>query len=1007
MIEKISAFDPEKNSVEKIIPATISANYNAVSPKWMAKIIKRQQVSSLMHKILGAESANTSDFVSSTLADSTPSLSILDRLKIQQKNLLHVISNLILNSSSFHQEEATISWKGVEPHHLIQWLKDKGYVSVAQKLESQTGYPWDEFRKIRSPILIEQLVDIYSLCHHKKVSQKDTQKFIDFALYLANLTLSSNLRQEYPRSYEIINDAKQVLGQLIYLINQDSHSATRAIDTPLYQKALENIKDVFSLKIQEICARLQSHYRAHYKTLLQDPEIALNTMIPVEIAKALLTDIGTINIGIIEALSDIFLSDEKRPINHEINLEHAFNLLQNSPRLRAEFEKIRCPHSSKTGSQDIIRITLDLPHTYPVTSWDTRLTALIALLSHLRQGEDRSCFAIALAIEILSAHLDFCVKDLRQILEEGKLTRCMKGIRKEIPFIKRINDETLYKKINFNSEGEIIVHNKKKAPLWQAPGLISACHSIGLEDPKAILLAIIHQLPPLNQKYFYKIEIRTLLKKLCEQAKSIHNLDHSLENLYNQACFAFSSQTSQPLLKIWENAIANMAEAEEGSMIKTAILESTLDALQFKLGELQIPPSLLLQRLLLLFQKLLYEKIRLQYDPAISNGSNAKSTEGGFVLYTKKQRIDNERSFRLFLLNILLEVNDKMKKSLTSNFELQEINQVLEILTFYIDTSEFIGYLLARYHPANKLTISKLSHGYPIIYEHLPFTPWITQTGNNSKFLLKIYFESEKPIQTEKFTAQSAKEALTNIIEICKRMSEDEKQLFLNNPNKLKPFCILGKHRLPFMAGHPSLANAWQQDYPIEKWIEQFVIIPGREIAETVIDKETKQNLLLCLQEEILPKAMAEDKIQATIELIQQISEALTIKQYRNHILKICESIHPMLIESLSGKLAHQIDTSLCQSLQPKLKKQLEDSAVHFADTNWCNGIQDLHFCFAVNPGTGELELWEAYANGTHLMALDQHYWLFNQKWEFLTIEDLIPDDSSYLVVPDLISNPF
>jgi hypothetical protein len=980
------------------VETALSAPCCPFKARWLAKIANnRQQISHLTHKLL-AEESRLSEKGPST--ETTQASTILERLQIQQRNLIHAISNFILvgNASSDTNVEGTSS-SDFTKSELIQWLKDRGYTSLANKLTLRQGYPWDEIEKIRSPILMEQLVDIYLLCCHKNFesneNQINTQKLVDFAISLARLATTSN--QQYSRSYALVDDAKHMLGQLLYLINKDPSLAIKAIDVPQFKEALEKIKDEFSVQIQEICQQLYKNYKAHQETLLQDPEVALNTLIPVVVAKALLTDIGTINVGIIDALSDIFLSQEKPPLNYEVNLSYALTILQRSPKLRAEFENIHSPRSHKLMSNDVIRASLGLSPHRSINDLDTRLTALIALLSHLRQGEDRSCFAVSLAIEILSAHLGFCIKDLRQLLEEGKLTRNVKGIQKDIPFVKRISDENLHKKISFNNQGELIIQGERKAPLWEAPGLQAACQSIGILDSRQAILAAIHELPPLEKTENYQIEVKLLIQKICEKAQqAISNAD--FDHLYAQACFAFSSQTAQPLLKVWENAIANMAEAEEGSMIKSAILESTLDALQFKLGELRIPPSPLLQHFFLYIQKSLYEKIRLQYDPTLLHSdSDSNAKEGGFVLYHQKQRIDNEKAFRHFILDILLEVNTKMRKPSMSDIQQHELQEVMKILTSYIDSDEFIGYLLARYHPSNKLAVSQLSRGHSLPYERLQYTPWMTQTGNNSKALLKIYFETDKPISAERFIPSGAEEALTNIIDMCKRMSEHEKTLFLNNPNKLKPLCIVGKHRLPFMAGNPSLAKAWQQDCPTKEWIARFVIKPGKEIAETVIDSETKDHFLKHVQENLLPNLTSAERIKSCMKLILQLPEGLTIKEYRTHVLKICQTI-PLLAPSALDKLARQIDTALCQSLEPSLKKKLEDSAVHFADTNWCSGIQDIHFCFAVNPGTGELELWEAYANGSHLMALDQQYWLFNQKWEFLTIQELIPDDSTYLL---------
>lgn len=996
----LSASEPEKISPDLLIsPVTLPLTGNILKPKWLAKIAARRQLaSSLVHKTLAADASNESNLSPS---ESSPAFTILDPLKMQQNNLFHVISNLILFPlfSSQEMPETQLA-KNISKPDLIEWLKEKGFLSLAEKMEFQTGYPWNEFKKIRSPILIEQLVDIYLLCRHKKVSEDNTNKLVNFALHFAQIASSPNFTREYHNSYEILNDTQQMLGQLIYLINQDPNYGIQAIETPHYQLAVENIKDAFNDKIQDICERLQSHYLLHLQAPLQNPEIALHTRIPFEVAKALLTDIGTINFGIIDTLSDIFLSTDSKPINHEINLAHALALLHRSPRLRAEFEKINSPASPTTPSNSVIRIALGLPPEYPINSFECRLTALIAILSHLRQGEDRSCFAVSLAIEILSSHLGFCFKDLRQVLEDGKLTRCVKGVEKDIPFIKKINDENLHKSIDISRKGNLVINLENKAPLWEAPGILAACHSIGIIDAKEAILDTLSQFT-FNKDGLFKVEIKILLQKICEQVlinKYKDSEKPSLDHLYTQASFAFSSQTSQALLKVWENAIANMAEAEEGSMIKTSILTTILDALQYKLGELKIPPSLTLQRFFLHIQKSLYERIRLQYDPTIiSSKEGGTHSAGGFFLLDQTNKIEDEKSFKLFLFNILQEIKNRMLLNSSTEIEKFQLNQVYGILSTHLESKEFIAYLLARYHPSNKLAISQMARGRPLDYSTVQSTPWLTRMGNDSKALLKIFFEYEKPIQTEKFIVSGAEEALTKIIEMCKRMSEEERQLYLKNPNKLKPLCILGKHRLPFMAGNPSLANAWQQEYSTQVWIEKFVLAPGKKIAETVIDAETKSQFIQRLQNDIVNIYIPKTKINTVLDLIKQIPSDSLIKQYRGKILNILQS-HSQPSTVIIDKLTRQIDTALSQSLEPHLKKILEDSAVHFADTNWCEGIQDLHLCFAVNPGTGELELWEAQANGSHLMALDQNYWLFNQKWEFLTIpEDLIPDDSCYL----------
>lgn len=992
-----SEVDPESILAAGVL--SVSQDETALKPKWLTKIAKnRQRVSKLMQKMFVEEAICDRHFLTPPNEFSPPYM-ILDRLQTHQKKLLHEISNLIIPTVPAGMMEEIQITPNENKFPLFPWLREKGYLALAEKLEQETGYPWDEFKKIRSPILIEQLVDIYLLCIHKKIKIEETEKIIRFTLYLANWATSTHLREEYSQSYEVINDTKQILGQFIYLLNQDPSFALKTLNEEHYEVVLNNIKDAFSNHIPEICERLQNHYSAHYATQLQDPEIALHMRIPIEIAKALLTDIGTINIGIIDSLSDIFLSPDNTPINHDINLMHALTLLQRSPKLRAEFEKISSPHSSLNPSTNIIREVLELSPDEIIGPLDGRLTALIAILSHLRQGGDRSCFAVSLAIEILSSHLGYCFKDLRQLLEEGKLTRRVGKIKKDIPFVKRISDKDLHKIITFNEEGKLMINDQREAYLWESPGLLGACRSIGVADPKTTLLAVIQNLPRPEEGKSYTIEIKGLIAKICEQLRSESFDLAELDQLYNQACFAFSSQTTQPLLKVWENSIANMAEAQEGSMIKTAILESILDSLQFKLGQLAIPPSLLLQRFFLCTQQLLHDGIQLQYDPIVQGfeEGNHSSNEGGFVLYYNNERIGDVAAFRLFVRNILEETNQHLLRRFSfSDLENMQLRNALDVLISHLNSEEFIGYLLSRYHPSNKIAVGQSSHAHPIVYNHLRYTPWLTQTGNDSKALLKIYLESDTPIQSEKFIVSGAEEALTKIIEMCKHMSEDEKKLYLNNPNKLKPLCILGKHRLPFMAGNSSLSSAWKQECSTQSWIENVVLNPGKKIADTIIDPLSKQNFIGYL-EKILPYDLSNEAKQHISNQLRERQDDLTIKEYRNSVLALCLSMHTFS-KGAAEVLTRHIDTALCNSLVPELKKILEESAVHFADTNWCEGIQDLHLCFAVNPGTGKLELWEVQSNGTHLTALDQNYWLYNQKWEFLTMpEDLIADDSSYL----------
>ncbi|MDP1880107.1 MAG: hypothetical protein Q8K60_04130, partial [Parachlamydiaceae bacterium] len=423
-----------------------------------------------------------------------------------------------------------------------------------------------------------------------------------------------------------------------------------------------------------------------------------------------------------------------------------------------------------------------------------------------------------------------------------------------------------------------------------------------------------------------------------------------------------------------------------------AISDAILDALQFKLGEKKVPDSKTVEKLLLTIQKIINQNINIQYDPDIRRDllTESQTKEAGFILYYNTYRIDNQIKFINFILLILNKSKEKISQNL-KKIEEEELNQILNILIPYIPSYQFICYVLIKYFPSNneilKLAAKKKNHS---TYQ-FQYTPWITKIGSNSKALMKVYFEKEFIIEAESFILKNAEQALIKMIDFCKAMKQEEKVLFYFNPYKFIPFCITGKHRFPFMPGHPSLLRAWNDSTPTYDWLESTVIQPGLEIANSIIDKTTAKNLLKKIDHKILPHFFTPEIKKMIFSQIDRIDKKMKIKAYRDAIINVCE--HALADSSKEELLKREIDSAICQSLSIELKTKLENSTVYFGDTNWNQGIHDLHFCFLINPGTAQLELFESYSNGTNLKALDQNYWLINQKWEFLTKEELLLDD--------------
>ena len=995
----------------------------------------------------------------STLSAAYPhhdNLSAKHRSEQLESTSLNHISNLLLSTlPSSPPSEANV---GVSEANVrvLEWLKLKGFTSLHEKLTGHSGFPWDQIKSLPSPLLMEQLVYLYLLLLHKQ-KEKEAVWIIGFALKLIHIAYTANPKNQK----ELVEETKQILGQLTYLIDHDLENTLKAIQSSKFKDAVAYIKEAFTAQMQAMCQRLHDSYTAHFATPLQSPEIAINTLIPSEIAKALLTQNGNINVGIIDLLSDIFLSHASLHINHEANLSYALKVLQQSPKLREEFGKVHAPPPYHIPSNQVIRASLGLSDEIPVTDFHAQLTILIALMSHLRQEGDVSCFAVSLAIEILSSQLLNCFKDLSHLLQEGKLTRNIKGLERDIPFLAKIYDDNLNRVIQINSEGSLILNGERYSKIWKAPAILAVARSLGITDCQKAIHQLLKKSKPLAEGQYHSLTTKHLLKKLAEQAavftpssrisvsrersdvafwdegialaiaeeknaaedllagdrkllQEVNRAEQAVsfnskgthEELYAKARLMFSASTCQPLLKAWENAIANMAEAGEGSMVKSNILKATLDAFKFYIGDYEkekgkkfFPQNQFMVEFFLTIRNHLDQTIRLQYDPAAKENESQLSEEG-FVLYENKNKIESQAAFIQFLQRVFKRLPDLFVNNSLKNANENLFTEALTILPKHIESNDFLIVLLARYNSVNIDNIKKIMAETPqenkMDFSSLRYTPWISQTCNRSDIVMRVYSASNVPVKMSSFISQEAKETLTHIINLCKMMSNEEKLLFKDNPNRLKSLSILGKHRFPFMAGHPSLMKAWTQGVPTPKWIEEQVIQPGLELTRVKMDRHTQDLLWNKLKTEVFPSCIPKEKIEACLEAVKQLPPDILINRYRQEVIEQCKKIR---IRFDSQRLARMIDSSLCQCMPPDLRKKLENSAIHFADTNWHRNIHDIHFCFAVNPSNGELELWKVYANGSHLVALDQNYWIKNQTWEFFTLpDDLLRDDARKLV---------
>lgn len=888
-------------------------------------------------------------------------------------SLKYALLNLVSNASSM---------KHTVEDSFYTWLEEKGYTTLSQLLKKQSGEPWNSIKKLQFPILMEQLVELH-LLSAKQTDRKTAnlqELAVSFGLELSNLAL---INEREGKSDESIDDAKQVLGKLIYFIDRYPNKSFKILQEGNVERIVHRLNDEFEQVLFDLVSKLNNHYRAHSNAKLQSAHVATHTKIPLKIAEMLVTNRNTINVGIIDHLEEIFLSNPHSLLNHEISLSYALKLLQKSPKMRAMIENIHAPEHPDMESNDVVRASLGLDHDIEVTDRHAMIATLTALLSHLRQSDDISCFAISLAIEILSSHLGYCVRDLSQLLENNVLIRQFKGISEDICFSLVISDNDLDIEIRRLPDGKI----DNLLILSESPGIQAACRAIGILKPGLALIKINETLTQATGSLAI-FKVRNLLEELARyQVSDRQEKELKFETLFQRACFAFSSQTHQPLLKVWENAIANMAETREGGMIKAAIWQAIVYAFSYQLTELKLTPSkeigLFFADLKALFEKMAYLKFSPMLNVSFESISLGK--EGGFVLHVGQHPIVSPTKFQKIVKKLVKQVSSERSGSPE---KIKTYEDLEKIFLAFVESDVFLNTVLLRYDKSNRIYKHPLNH-----VRYLTRTPWVTKIGNRSKTVLDVYLEKKITRKEECLLTETPEERLIKIIEMAKSMSAEEKRAYLRNPHKLAQFSIPGLHTSSLMLGHPSLMAAWSVDTPVDEWVKNSVLIPGQDIATSIITPDTRQAVMMKLKMEILPQHELEAaKIETLLNEETRIPQGLSIQSYREHLLGILTSVHSSA--KVVAKIMLKFDSAICHYLPRELKEKLATSAVRFADSNWSKNTVDVHFCFLVNPGTGQLEIWETYDDGSKFIALDQKHWLIKQPWEFFILpQDILSDD--------------
>lgn len=841
------------------------------------------------------------------------------------------------------------------------WIAE-GFTSLEILKQKNKSFPWQQIAALGHPELIEQLILLQKLLEEEPFDSAPAQTnfLMKQALIIARQASSPFIPKH--ASHDTMEMAQSEIAKLIFAADRSPIALINQVRNCQGGKLSEWLETNLLNAIHQTQQKITLTAKKHAQTKVQSSDLVERSKLLREMSELLLLKNGWLNSGFIHVLIKQLLTPEG-----DVELISKLSLLKNNPKLRSIINALNPtspPHA-------LLSMPLDMHEQQPLKR-TLALSILNAYLSHLRQGNEGSCFATFLAINMLASRPVECVKDFAELLQNGSLTKHCEGIATQFPFMPIPCTEAIEKKILSTHQGQTLLSNGLKPFLWESTGIQVAAQAMGILNVKAAVEEYLKKLSP---------TAASTMPLIIKPIDLIRSFSSSEEMQYKGIC-AFEAEETSPLLQAWVNSIAGMAETNESGIIKSALVTTVHAVLMEKVNQTNPPfPKPLIELFFSYFNEELNKSLRFLYDRTIDNaktGVDQHSKKGGFVLFDRNRslspdkwlKVDSHELFNTTIEKYVLHVLGKVKEQGSIRLS-QWLEPFGKKILESFESDDFLNQTIKNINSINNKLKTPLEH-----VKELKYTPWLIRSGNNPKKILEVYLETNELPITEKFLPLSAPNLLQKVLQLGQTCSQNMHNLSMTNPYLITPVRTPGLHSFSLMLGHPSLLKGLEKGTDINAWLQESVIRPGKSITNSPITPAMRHALVdFCLKKLLLPK-----QTQPFLDMYLKIPPQVTIKEFRYQLKEILINIqtNPSSLSTYMRKL----DTQIYQFLPAEQKEILEKSAVHFADTNWYEGAHDVHFCFVVNPGNGKLEIWEVMDNGKNLSAADQMAWLQDHEWE-------------------------
>ncbi len=738
---------------------------------------------------------------------------------------------------------------------------------------------------------------IASSLQNLKLFGVESQKMTDF---LDELLFQHNY---YPSVAFIdmkVNIIK-TLSELTYLISTKPNLALALLNKKNVPGSIENINYYYRQALKKIHNQIKETY------IDVSMAKAKHMTIPIAISQILIPPVGTMLSALIPSIIEEFVNEDN-PYSH--SLKGGLNLIHQSDELKTTIEEICLPQEPLPGTTLLIHATLNLPRATELKDFHAKRAALSALLTHMRQGQTGSCFASFIAIALQSINPHGALLDFKQLLREGKLTRKVDNHIHDFPYLMKIEAS----EAGLSDSGFKSVYNYLSIPYQKSKKT----------DPG--------------------------IDEILEDLASSYNSDKKdLEVI-------FASSIRHPLLSIWENSIAGMAEGVSGSMLKSALIQSIQYLVRKSAKKHGFLDLLNKYEIESKVASMVMQRSHYLYDPTLALRNLSK---GAFVLYDNESwaKIDNADSFQNYLSGIVGKIFLELDSQETDPLKIALQNE--------LSNDTFITSLLKRYHRENQ-SISLTKENIKI----LRYTPWTSSIGNDPQMVLKVYHETGDAYSIKQIKPANAEELLLLIKQTLAEIPHGRKKKYILHGKYTLPMRIRGVHIFSLLLCHPTMTpflTESKEEPPNESLI--------KSLSKLHISSQIKSSIT-----EYCHSFAEKKQFKKMDEKLATLPKKYPTAQLRAFLIEMLTPYKPPLYRK--EDLIHEIDLKILDFLPKTIRKEWEKSIIHFADTNWQSEIEDIHYGIGLNPGTGKIELLSVLGNGKIHKFLDQDQFLRGKTWE-------------------------